>query len=140
MKFAIPILAFAFFSGSISSPKAVPVEDTAKITGKAIPDAKLKDKFLNVSVYNGSEWKVTHLDISVTNNKTKQSRIFRHEIQETFYIYDASGKPVRREFKRGFIAPLTQGDVSVYIDDFLVGSTAQGDWSWNLGAAQGFKD
>jgi len=121
-------------TGSEKSPVEIPTDDLQKITFKFSSASKVGP--IKVSVYNGTDWTVSDVDITITLVKTKEVRRFR--LVHSELEWDKDGK--RQNWKQVPLKPYTTGDFEGDIGDFLSGVASPDDWSWGIDSARGYKN
>ena len=127
-------------TGSKDEPVSLSPSVIAKLEGSIGPEQSRSDQIGSISgtVYNGSEWAVSSIDISFTKTESNESRQFRLRIVEKrrpkeskigdpFYIYSDVT-----------LEPYSSGEVyvasGVFTDDLN-----KGDFSWKIVSASGYK-
>lgn len=118
-------------TGSEKSPVEIPTDDLQKITGKAY----IQGDMIKVSLYNGTDWTISDIDINIKLVKANVVRRFRLELWGTEWDKDAK----IRKPKQFPLKPYTTDELEGQIGDFL-GGDASGDWTWEQVSARGYKN
>jgi len=119
-------------TGSEKNPVTIPDDDLQKITGKF--SSYSQDGTIRVSFYNGTDWMVSDVDITITLVKTNVVRRFRVELWEN-QKEGANWKRVQVPLK-----PYTTAELEGQIGDFASGVASKDDWSWGIVSARGYKN
>lgn len=129
-----------FSKGSLTSPVALRATELKKIIGsgwnQSPPLWSGPSPTFAVDVYNGTEWTITGVDVTLTNKKTSNSRRFRLSPLKVRYDRETQ-KTV--DIKSAPMQPYSKGVFNADIGDFLAGAE-KSEWSWALVEAFGFRE
>jgi len=121
-----------FGRGSAESPVSLNPSEIAKITGGGNP---YQGSFYT-QLYNGTDWSVTRIDVTLTNKKTSSERRFLLSPPSTKLDLDTMKQvPTKVEPMR----PFSKGTFQADIGDFLNGAK-EGEWTWSITSAFGFRE
>ena len=121
-----------FQKGSPEAPTSLRTSELSKLTATG---GYYQGRF-GTQLYNGTDWTISHVDVTLTKIKTSDSRRFRLSPPETKLDYDTYK---RVPIKVVPLKPYSKGTFEASIGDFLEG-IPNGEWSWSVTAASGFQD
>lgn len=127
-------------TGSKEQPVVLPSSIITQLEGSIGPEQGRSDQIGNISgtIYNGSEWVISSIDIKFTKVATDESRQFRLRVVE---------KRRPKDFKLGdpfytytdvTLEPLSSGEVYVASGRFT-DDLKKGDFSWSIVSVRGYK-
>lgn len=121
--------------GTKDSPVEIPDAALSKFTGSAL----CIDGVFSAELYNGSEWNLTDVDVSLTLTKKSETRRFRMEIKERRPEWQSGAKIPNVSTTKITLSAYAAGEFQAPVGRFMADVSSKDEYTWTLVSARGFK-